>query len=35
MKIEKIDFHEFIESVTNMLEIRDTYTKGHSNRVLN
>lgn len=33
MKIEKIDFHEFIESVTNMLEIRDTYTKGHSNRV--
>lgn len=33
MKIEKIDFHEFIESITNMLEMRDFYTKGHSNRV--
>ena len=33
MKNEKIDFHEFIKSIADMLEIRDFYTRGHSNRV--
>jgi putative nucleotidyltransferase with HDIG domain len=33
MKTEKIDFHEFIKSIADVLEIRDFYTRGHSNRV--
>ena len=33
MKNEKIDFHEFIKSIADMLEIRDFYTRGHSTRV--
>lgn len=30
---EKIDFHEFIESLTDILEMKDFYTRGHSHRV--
>lgn len=33
LKTEKIDFHEFIKSIADVLEIRDFYTRGHSNRV--
>lgn len=33
MELNKIDFHEFIESLTEILDIKDTYTKGHSGRV--
>lgn len=31
--MEKIDFHEFIESIVEMLEAKDSYTRGHSTRV--
>lgn len=33
MFLEKIDFHEFIESIVEILETKDSYTRGHSNRV--
>lgn len=33
MFLEKIDFHEFIESIVEILETKDAYTRGHSNRV--
>ena len=33
MYLEKIDFHEFIESFVEILETKDTYTRGHSTRV--
>lgn len=29
----QIDFHEFIESLNEIVELKDTYTRGHSNRV--
>ena len=33
MFLEKIDFHEFIESFVEILETKDNYTRGHSTRV--
>lgn len=33
MILDNIDFHEFIESIIEILEARDTYTRGHSVRV--
>ena len=33
MFLEKIDFHEFIESIVEILEAKDSYTRGHSSRV--
>ncbi|MCX7795152.1 MAG: HD-GYP domain-containing protein [bacterium] len=33
MNLGRVEFHEFIESLTEILEMKDVYTKGHSNRV--
>jgi len=33
MFLEKIDFHEFVESTVEILEAKDSYTRGHSSRV--
>lgn len=33
MYLEKINFHEFIESLVEILETKDSYTRGHSTRV--
>lgn len=33
MYLEKISFHEFIESIVEILEAKDAYTRGHSSRV--
>lgn len=33
MFLEKIEFHEFIESIVEILETKDSYTRGHSIRV--
>lgn len=33
MLLNNKDFHEFIESFIEILETKDTYTRGHSNRV--
>lgn len=33
MYLEKIEFHEFIESIVEILETKDPYTRGHSSRV--
>jgi HD-GYP domain-containing protein (c-di-GMP phosphodiesterase class II) len=33
MVLTEKDFHEFIESFIEILETKDTYTRGHSNRV--
>ncbi len=33
MLLNNKDFHEFIESFIEILETKDAYTRGHSNRV--
>lgn len=33
MTVDKVSFHQFIESFIEILETKDTYTRGHSNRV--
>jgi len=31
--LKNLEFHEFISGITNLLEIKDSYTRGHSDRV--
>ncbi len=32
-RIDKISFHTFVESLTTLIELKDSYTAGHSDRV--